>query len=537
MDNFMNTESLWQVIRAGKVRSASSDFILPTNPVPLRLIILKHTKQMIMNHHCKAIHITSVILILSLFITSLHGCRTKTHAREKPNIIIVFTDDQGYADLGVQEILDDLKTPHIDSLAMNGVRMTSGYVTAPQCHPSRAGLMSGQYQQKLGIDHNGNRPMPLDVTLLPQRLKEAGYMTGMVGKWHLAPNYQMHDWIREEFPEYEKGTDIKLSFEKRLPYLPFKRGFDDMFYANRSPYYANFSLEGETIEPQWIRDDRFRVDVKSDAAVTFIERNHENPFFLYLAYVVPHVPLEATEEYLSRFPGDMPERRRYCLAMLSAVDDGVGRIMEKLRFHGIEDNTMIYFISDNGAPLKLHKEDITLEFRGGAWDGSLNDPWIGEKGMLSEGGIRVPFIVSWPAVLPRGKVYNEPVIALDVAATAMAAAGLPVPPELDGADLVPYLTGEEKGPPHQALYWRFWGQSAIRMGDWKFLKAGEKEFLFNLASDEHEKLNLIGQHPEKAGELREKLLLWADSFPEPGIPGEFLIKDQETGWYDYYFGD
>ena len=264
-----------------------------------------------------------------------------------------------------------------------------------------------------------------------------------------------------------------------------------------------------------------------------MKRNHDRPFFLYLAYFAPHVPLEATDKYLLRFPGDMPERRRYCLAMMSAIDDGVGRLRKSLEDYGIDKNTLIFYISDNGAPTKMVKEDRTLEFRGGAWDGSLNDPLVGEKGMLSEGGIRVPFLATWPGVLPAGKVYHEPVISLDVAATVVAAAGLDQVKELDGENLIPYLRGDIAGSPHDYLFWRFWDQSAVRSGKWKFLKVGEIEFLFNLEPEGIESENLIHQFPEKAAELKGVLEEWASELYEPGVPEGPITR--ERNWYNYYF--
>lgn len=459
-------------------------------------------------------------------------------AQAKPNIIVIFTDDQGFADLGVQGQVDDIRTPHIDQLAGNGVRMTAGYVTAPQCIPSRAGLMSGRYQQRFGVDHNGSIPMPLEEVLLPERLREAGYITGMTGKWHLDPNHVQLPWIRENLPELDHKQKLEpgdIPPAKKMPYFPSERGFDEYFYGQINRYWANYDLEGKTIQPQWRNEEGYRLDLQTEAALAFIERNHDRPFFFYLPYFAPHVPLDATEKYLSRFPGKMPERRRYCLAMMSAIDDGVGQIMEALKKHDIEENTLIFFISDNGAPLKITKEDIPISFQGGAWDGSLNDPFVGEKGMISEGGIRVPFIVSWPAKLPKGKVYKEPVISLDVAATAVALAGLETPPELDGVNLIPYLTGARKGSPHEALFWRFWDQSAVRMGKWKFLKAGESEWLFNMKSKKQERKNRLDKHPDKAKELKARLVEWAATLHTPGVPAGPVTREKR--WYEYYFSE
>ncbi len=303
-------------------------------------------------------------------------------------------------------------------------------------------------------------------------------------------------------------------------------------------FWATYDLDGNDLNPkgQWRNEEGFRLDIQTDAAVTFIDRHHDEPFFLYLAYFAPHVPLESPEQYLERFPEDMPTRRRYALAMMSAFDDGVGKIRQQLRKHGLLENTLIFFISDNGAPLKVDMKDIPISFKGGAWDGSRNDPWVGEKGTLAEGGIRVPFIVSWPKELPKGAEYDNPVTSLDVAATAMAAAGQSKPTELDGTDLVPYLTGDKKGDPHKALYWRFWNQAAIRMGKWKYLQLGSAaRFLFDMESPEHENENLIDKHPEIAERLRNNLEKWTLELEVPGIP-DGKLNGQEAVWFKHYFG-
>ena len=477
----------------------------------------------------------SSLYFLALLLTSLFSyAQKKSIANEKPNIIVIYTDDHGYADLGIQGQRSDVKTPNIDQLARDGVRMTSGYVTAPQCAPSRAGMLTGRYQQKFGLDENNTIPLPLEETILPQRLKKAGYATGMTGKWHLEPSHIDKEWIAKNMPELvgKKITHEDIPFSKILPYMTSERGFDDCFQGSMSNYWTNYDLKGNTIEKQRIFDKRFRLDVQSDAAVTFIDRNHEKPFFFYLAYYGPHVPLEATEKYLSRFPGEMPERRRHALAMLSAIDDGVGRIRETLRKYSIDKNTIIFFISDNGAQLGITKKDTPIQ-ESSAWNGSLNEPLVGEKRMLSEGGIRVPYIVSWPNVLPKGIVYDKMVSSLDVAATSIASAGLAPSNELDGVNLVPYLSGKKKGEPHEQLYWRFWDQAATRMGKWKFLKAGSKEFLFDLESKEQEHKNVIEKYPDLAKKMKENLEIWAKDLLRPGIYDGKVIRDQK--FYDFYF--
>ncbi|WP_372647264.1 sulfatase [Draconibacterium sp.] len=457
-------------------------------------------------------------------------------AQQRPNIIVIFTDDLGYADIGANGMVPDIKTPNIDKLAENGIRMTSGYVTAPQCAPSRAGLLTGRYQQRFGSDDNGVQPVPLDETLIAEHMSNAGYVTGMTGKWHLQPLYVQTNWVRQNvpgIPDKARYSPKDVPLELTMKYYPHVRGFQEYYYGTMYNIWANYDLCGNSIEPQWINADGYRLDNQTNAATTFIDRNYEKPFFFYLGYYAPHVPLEATEKYLSRFPGKMPERRRYCLAMMSAVDDGVGKIINKLKEHGVYENTLIFFMSDNGAPLKIYKEDIPLTHKGGAWDGSLNKPFVGEKGMISEGGIRVPYIVSWPAVLPKGEVYNKPVVSLDMAATAVEVAGRKKPKAFDGTNLIPYLTGERKGQPHEQLYWRFWDQSAIRMDNWKFLKAGNREFLFDLNSEEPESENLIFQYPEKADKMKKELVKWGAELKNPGIPDGEIRREKH--WYDYYF--
>jgi arylsulfatase A-like enzyme len=457
-------------------------------------------------------------------------------AADKPNIIVIFTDDHGYADLGCQDSLKDLKTPHLDKLASDGARCTSGYITAPQCIPSRAGLLSGRDQNRFGLSQNGTIPMPLNETLIPQRLQKAGYATGMVGKWHLDPNHGSKDWIREHMPNAEsktKGGKIAIPHKLARPYLPDARGFTDSFCGSVNTYWANYDLEGKSIKPaKNIREKGYRLDIQTDAALAFIDRHaNKEPFFLYLAYFAPHVPLDATEKYLKRFPGEMPRRRKLALAMLSAIDDGVGRIRAKLGEYKINKDTLIFFISDNGAPLKIDMKD---EAGGGpGWDGSRNDPWVGEKGMLTEGGIRVPFIVTWPGKIPAGLTYEHPVTSLDVGATSVELAGLKKASELDGVNIIPHLTGKIQSPPHESLFWRFWRQSAIRKGQWKYLQAGPRKYLFNLSSPEHEKINRIKEHPEIAAELEASLQSWAKTLKHPGVPTEPL-KGQELKFNNHY---
>jgi arylsulfatase A-like enzyme len=485
--------------------------------------------------------ILSIILTTHLLLTAVI-CAAVTP--ERPNIIIVFTDDWGYGDLGVHGTLNDVATPHLDNLSRQGILFTDGYITAPQCSPSRAGLLTGRYQQRFGFDTIPDGPLPREETTLADRLRAAGYVTGMVGKWHLEPNPTCLKWARQNCPEAIENGRVHVDQEVVLPYYPQSRGFDEFFCGAMSPYWSNFDLDGRDLkaEGERVADPRFRVDVQTEAGLAFVRRQADKPFFLYLAYFAPHVPLEAPKKYLDRFPGEMPERRRTGLAMMSAVDDGVGRIMRLLQEKGISQDTLLVFTCDNGAPLGAQQGEPMADIlpvgkRGPAWDGSRNDPLTGEKGMLAEGGIRVPMIWSWPARLPTGAVCREPMISLDITASALAAAGLPSDPAMDGVNLLPRLAGETERPPDRDLFWRFWNQAAVRSGDWKFICAGaEREMLFNLREDKEEKRNLIGQYPDVASKLKRKLEKWTNQLKPAGLP-IWPLNGQEQGWYRYYFSD
>jgi uncharacterized sulfatase len=387
--------------------------------------------------------------------------------------------------------------------------MTDGYSTAPQCGPSRVGLISGGYQNKIGYENNGSfadkkvKERFFTMETLPKRLQKAGYATGMAGKSHLGSN--------------DSAELCEL-------------GFDKAFYKNNGGAgHWNMDLDGKDIEPQ-VQTGGYHLDMVSSFACTFIERHKDQPFFFYAAYRAPHTPLDATPEYLKRFPNVKPESRRQALAMLAAVDDGVGRMLETLRKHGLEENTLIFVIGDNGAPLKRRLPGSMENTP--SWDGSLNDPLNGEKGTLIDGGIRTPFVVYWKGTIPGGQVYKHPVISLDVAATANALAGNPDDPALDGANLIPYLTGAKKGAPHKALFWRWDGQSAIRKGKWKYLRGDDREYLFNLEDDISESTNLFSQNPEIAKQLHTELEGWSQNLLPPGI-NQPLPKPGK-GYFDWY---
>jgi arylsulfatase A-like enzyme len=431
-------------------------------------------------------------------------CGDLLAADSRPNVILIYTDDHGYSDLGIHGIQTDLKTPHLDALARSGVVAKNGYSTAPQCVPSRGGLLTGRFQGRFDLDNNGSALDGFNQqTTIAERLRDAGYATAQFGKWHLGPT-----------------TEISM------------HGFQHVFSQNaQRPFSANITLDGEDLPMGDLSPDEYHIDACSKSAAAIIERYHDQPFFLYLAFRAPHTPLDAPQSYKDRFPGEMPERRRAALGMLAAVDDGVGLITGTLAKHGLTEKTLIFFIGDNGAPLKIHKIDSPLQGDAGGWDGSLNDPLNGEKGMLAEGGMHVPFLIAWPGTIPGGQVYEHPVSALDVAATAVELANVKVKPgELDGTNLIPFLKGEAKGAPHEALHWRWMAQSAIREGNWKLLRGGEREYLYDLATDPGEKHNLAAEHPDKATRLREKLTAWCAELDPPGL----ALGPMAQTWNDYF---
>tara|TARA_R110002072_G_scaffold302710_2_gene487731 strand:- start:294701 stop:296521 length:1821 start_codon:yes stop_codon:yes gene_type:complete len=429
-----------------------------------------------------------------------------SQADDRPNIVVFYTDDHGYADLSCQDVFDDVRTPNVDALAASGVRALHGYSTAPQCVPSRAGLMIGKFQARFGVEANGRSLDGFDKeTTIAQRLQTAGYVTAQFGKWHLGPS-----------PEITK------------------HGFRHVYAQNSQALFsANITADGKDRPMSPLKPEMYHVDGCSQAAASLIDRYKDQPLFLYVAYRAPHVPLDAPPKYLKRFPGEMPERRRQALAMLSAVDDGVGLVMKTLEENGLADKTLIFYIGDNGAPLKIHKEDAPGG--GPGWDGSLNDPLNGEKGMLTEGGMHTPFVVSWPGTIPGGQEYPHPISALDVAATATAITGIETGPgDLDGVNLIPFLTGQNKAAPHDALMWRWVSQSAIREGNWKLLLGGDREYLFDLDADLEEKHNLLTKHPEIASRLRKRLSDWAEELSPPGLAKVLPNGGAWGSYFDFY---
>lgn len=426
----------------------------------------------------------------SLALAFLGLLAVSLQANQKPNVLILYADDLGYGGIGAYGG-KEVPTPHIDSLAAYGVRMTSGYVSAPLCSPSRAGMMTGRYQQRFRHDNNNQAPggMPLTEVTIADRMKALGYATLAVGKWHLGGR------------------------EERLPQ---RRGFDEFYgVVANGPYIGRPVMDSLlSNKEQKTPKEFYTTDAFALRACDFIAKNQEKPWFIYLAFNAVHGPYEATQNYLDRFPHvKRPDRRHFC-GMLAAMDDGVGLVLAKLRELGLEENTLIFFISDNGSP---HLGD----------NGGLR----GTKYKTWEGGIRIPWMVQWKGKLPAGKVYDFPVVQLDVMPTCVRAAGGTVDPawQLDGVDLVPYLTGLTAGRPHESLYWRIDGRWAVRQGDMK-LVVGEpdhKPELFDLATDRNESKDLAAAQPAKVAELTALWQNWNKALPPPPAPTKKGKKGME----------
>jgi len=422
---------------------------------------------------------------------------------KKPNILLIVADDLGYGELSIQGN-PQIPTPHIDSLAHSGVRFTSGYVSGPYCSPTRAGLQTGRYQERFGHEFNPgpaeasstNFGLSLDEKTIGDRLHAAGYVNGWFGKSHLG-----------YLPQYH----------------PLKRGYDE-YFGFLGGAHDYFDAAGDAHNPIFrgtnsVDNMGYTTEVFGDEAIKFIEKHKTESWFVYLPFNAVHAPLEAPKKYTARFDRVEDKKRKTFAGMLSALDDAVGNVLAKVHELGQDENTLVIFISDNGGPT--------------ASTTSGNGPLRGFKAQTWEGGIRIPYIVQWKGHLPAGKVDDRPVIQLDILPTVLAAVGVTAKPEwkLDGVNLLPYLTGENSGAPHEDLFWRFGGQLAIRKGDWKLVKApgiaanpedwgGSKATtdgaeLYNLAQDIGEKTNLAAQNPEKVQELAADWNKWNAELVDP----------------------
>lgn len=444
-----------------------------------------------------------LLIVCPQFVSLSAAADEKPAARKRPNVVVIMVDDLGSGDVSCL-FRNIVKTPNIDQLARTGVKFTSGYVTAPLCAPSRAGLFSGIYQQRYGfIDNEGG--IPADMKLFPGALRDSGYHTGLIGKWH------------------SQGP------------MPVNRGcFDETLCSPASAAFIDYHHPKLARNGKVETRDEYSTDLFAREAEDFIERNKDKPFSLTVTFNAPHilkvverahtfvkpyeqalaagkvfnVPFAPTcrpgeqAKYAEQFPGD--PARANIVATIVALDQAVGRILDKLKQAGVDQNTIVFFTGDNGG----HPENR-----------SENSPLRDYKWTLYEGGVRVPFFAVYPGVFPAGLEFRHPVSTLDVFPTIAALTGAKTPGNLDGVNLTPYLTGILDQAPHAELYFGIKShgatyQGALRQGDWKLvLTNGAKQELYNLSDDIGEKHDLASVETALVGELSQKWKAWHAQMP------------------------
>lgn len=444
-------------------------------------------------------------LVAGLWLISC-GSLAAAEPNSRPNFVIILADDLGYADIGCFGS-KDIPTPNIDSLARDGVRCTNAYVTAGSCSPSRAGLMTGRYQERDGFEFNCNYATALQnlpvvgldpaATTLANVLKSRGYATGMVGKWHLGFDTTHHPTVRgfDEYFGFLSGAHAYLR--------------DDAPAVRAVATDEARSTDKIQRDVADVREDEYLTDAFAREACAFIDRSAGKPFFLYLPFNAVHTPFETTDKYAQRFAHVGDVKRRVYYAMTSALDDAVGRVLASLKQHGLEENTLVVFLSDNGGPTYTGVQS--------------NGPLKAGKLTLFEGGVRVPMLVRWPTKVPAGQVRDGIVSSLDLLPTIATAAGAAVPSGLDGVDALPWLAGQASQSPHDVLYWRNGPNRAIRNGNWKLVQSGDYAWLHDLATDVGESRNLADQHPDIVRDLQQRLDAWEKELKPaawPSRPGK-----------------
>lgn len=418
-------------------------------------------------------------------------------AQGKPNIVLLFADDAGYADFGFQGS-KTMKTPNLDKLAGQGVRFAQGYVSDPTCGPSRAGLITGKYQQRFGVEEN-NVPgfmsevsaadgaemgLPTEEKTMGDYMQSLGYRTAYFGKWHLGGADRFH---------------------------PTKRGFDE-FYGFRGGARSYFAYPNEPREPlnkmergfgNFEEPKGYLTDELGDEAVRFIAKNKDRPFFAFVAFNAVHTPMDAKPEDLAQFP-QLKGDRKIVAAMTSALDRACGKVLDKLDELGLAENTIVVFTNDNGGPTDKNA--------------SSNYPLSGTKSNHLEGGIRVPFLMRWPGKIAPNSLYRRPVVTLDLLPTFFAAGGGDGDAilDIDGVDLLPFIQGQKQERPHQRLYWKKDARAAMRYGDWKLIRFPDRPAeLYNIAEDERELNNLAAVYPEKVRKMYKMIFQWESTLERP----------------------
>lgn len=451
-------------------------------------------------------------------------------ADRPPNIVVIMADDLGYADVGFQGC-QDIPTPNIDRLAADGARFTQGYVTGCMCGPSRAGFITGRVQSTFGYYQNVSQPLnpaqglARGTRTVAHFMQDRGYVTGGVGKWHMGTADHQHPGAM--------GYDDWYGFlGGGLMYYPLDHPSYNGRYLEKTKPWSNRDMQhtlpllhnGEQVE--W---DQYLTRELTDGAIGFIEKNREQPFFLFVSYNAPHEYLEAPQETIAKYPPDSmtdvpgvpAQSRSVYAAMVDEMDQGIGRILATLDRLDLADDTVVWFLSDHGGLRRT----------------SDNRPLRGAKGNAYEGGIRVPFVVRWPGRVQPGAVLDHPVTALDIGATSLALAGGDVAQAgLHGSDITQYMTGQSADAPHGALYWHIGRgpqdhSGALRDGDYKMLVQRGRVELYNLKDDPAEANDLAGDHPQRAEQMMAAWLAWNESNAPP------LWSGSRRDGNDYQYAD
>ncbi len=439
------------------------------------------------------IYYTLLNLVALIFLV-----KPEIQAQDKPNILLIISDDAGYADFGFHGSTV-MKTPNLDKLASEGMRFEQAYVSAAVCGPSRAGILTGKYQQRYGFEEN-NVPgymsesclpddemgLPLEQKTMGDYLKLADYKTALFGKWHQGNADEFH---------------------------PLKRGFDEFYgFRGGARSYFEFNDQNPNYRPEdflergfgnFQESKKYLTDALADETIYFIERNRENQFFALLAFNAVHTPMQAEEKDLKEFP-NLTGQRKQLAAMTLSMDRAIGRVLDKLEELNLTQNTLIIFTNDNGGPSDTNA--------------SVNDPLSGTKANHLEGGIRVPFLIKWSGKIPENSVYHYPISTLDLLPTFINVVGgnLEATNDMDGVNLLPYITGVNADRPHQTLYWKKESRGAIREGDWKLLRFPDRPAeLYNIVEDISETSNLANFYPELVKDLYKKFFEWELTLERP----------------------
>jgi len=439
----------------------------------------------------------------NLMLSCLVAGTMTASASNRPNIVVILTDDQGYADISYNaHHPEEVATPHMDALAREGVFFSQAYISGNVCSPTRAGLMLGQYQHRVGVYDGGTGGSGFDPTIpiFPAMLPDA-YFAGAFGKWHLG--------LDDDYPE--------------LKWHPLSRGFDSFYGFMGRGAHDYFDLLSDSTgkfkhpiysDKQRVDDEGYLTTRLSEEAVEFIEKRHEGPFFVYLAYNAVHAPAQAPEADIKRYRAKYPhltEKRAILMAMLEHLDNGIGDVLSALRRTDTFDDTLLFFFTDNGGA--------------GAMEAN-NAPLRGMKQEVYEGGHRTPFVVSWPDRFQGGRVVDTPIISLDVLPTVLDALGqLETDNDFDGKSLLPLIEGKTETH-HPNFFWSEGGSTgewAVRSGDFKLLGFKQRRELYNLAHDPAESKNLIDDQPAKAREIESLYDRWLDQMAPPasGDPKRF----------------